>query len=166
MIKPLSTSLLWLAAVGCGVIAGLYFTFSTFVMTALDRTGYANAIVTMSSINAVILKSLFMPLFYLTTLASLVLAGLSFFQWRETGAMALLAGGIIYVVGMFGVTIFFNVPLNNALVATDPSSAEAANMWARYLKEWNLWNHVRTITSVIATILFIFALQERAAWHR
>lgn len=166
MIKPLSTGLLWLAAVGCGVIAGLYFTFSTFVMAALDRTGYANAIVTMNSINGVILKSLFMPVFYLTTLASLLLAGLSFFQWRETGATALLAGGAIYVVGMFGVTIFFNVPLNNALAATDPSSAGAAGMWARYLKEWNLWNHVRTIASAIATILFIFALQARAAWPR
>jgi uncharacterized membrane protein len=161
MIKPLTTGLLWIAAIGCGVIAGLFFTFSTFVITALDRTGYANGIVAMNSINVVILKSLFIPVFYATTLASLLLAGLSLFQWRDGGATALLAGGIIYVVGMFGVTVIFNVPLNNALAATDPSSADAAGMWARYVRDWNLWNHVRTIASLIAAILFVFALRFR-----
>jgi uncharacterized membrane protein len=161
MIKPLTTSLLWFASLGCGLMAGLYFAFSTFIMTAFDRAGYSTGIVAMNSINTVILKSLFMPLFYLTTLASLVLAALAIFHWREPATTALLAGGLIYVIGMFGVTLFFNVPLNNTLAAIDPSSAEAASVWARYLREWNLWNHVRTITSLVATSVFIFALVVR-----
>lgn len=37
MTQPVITGLLWFSAVGCGLIAGLYFAFSTFVMTALGR---------------------------------------------------------------------------------------------------------------------------------
>src|SRR5689334_8501515 len=78
------TVLLWLAAIGCGVIGGLYFAFSTFIMTALDRAGAVTGTVAMNSINVVILQSLFMPLFWATTLACLVLAVLGGFQWRES----------------------------------------------------------------------------------
>ncbi len=33
----LVTGLLWLSAVGCGLLAGLYFAFSVFIMNALSR---------------------------------------------------------------------------------------------------------------------------------
>jgi uncharacterized membrane protein len=160
-MKLTVTALLWVAAVGCGVIAGVFFTFSTFVMTALDRSGQVHGVLVMNSINTTILQSLFMPVFYGSTLASLGLAVLALMRWNEPGAMAMLVGGLIYVVGMFGVTLFLNVPLNNALAAVDPASATAAPVWARYLKEWNLWNHVRTIASIVATVLFIIALRVR-----
>ena len=78
-------------------------------------------------------------------------------------APVLIAGGLVYAVGMFGVTVFCNVPLNNALAAVDPAAAEAASTWARYLKEWTLWNHVRTVTSTVAAILFTVALGLRPA---
>ena len=35
--------------------------------------------------------------------------------------MAMLAGGVLYVLGMFVVTMVFNVPLNDTVAATDPS---------------------------------------------
>jgi uncharacterized membrane protein len=63
---------------------------------------------------------------------------------------------------MFGCTIFFNVPLNNALAAADPNSASGVAMWGRYLKDWTLWNHVRTVASFIATVIFILVLRVRA----
>jgi uncharacterized membrane protein len=46
---------------------------------------------------------------------------------------------------MFVVTAVFNVPLNNALAAVDPASAEAAGVWAvkpscrACRNEWLLW---------------------------
>jgi uncharacterized membrane protein len=54
--------------------------------------------------------------------------------------------------------MIFNVPLNNALAAADPASPEAASLWARYLTDWTLWNHVRTVASTAACALFIAAL--------
>src|SRR5262249_10256592 len=145
--------LLWLAAIGCGLLAGVYFAFSTFIMTALGRIEQAQGIAAMKSIDSTILHSLFMPFFYGTTLASLVLLVMGFIRRGKPGAMAMLAGGLIYVVGMFLVTVFFNVPLNNALAAVDPGSGAAATVWARFLKDWTLWNHVRTISSTAASAL-------------
>ena len=65
------------------------------------------------------------------------------------------------LVGMFIVTMIFNVPLNNALAATDPASIEAASLWARYLTDWVFWNHVRTVASTVACALFIYAIAAR-----
>jgi uncharacterized membrane protein len=62
---------------------------------------------------------------------------------------------------MFVVTMVFNVPLNDALAAVDPGSPDAALVWARYLKDWTFWNHVRSITSTAACALFIAAIAAR-----
>jgi uncharacterized membrane protein len=161
MPQLLTTGLLWFSALGCGLIAGLYFAFSTFIMTALDRIGHAQGIAVMNAINVEIVRSLFMPIFLGTTLTSAVLAIIGFLRWGEPGAMAMLAGGVIYVVGMFIVTMVFNVPLNDALMAVGPSSSEAASLWPRYLKDWTMWNHVRTIASLAAFALYIAALTAR-----
>ncbi|MCA6106165.1 anthrone oxygenase family protein [Bradyrhizobium cenepequi] len=150
--------LLWFSAVGCGLMAGLYFAFSTFIMGALGRIDQPSGIAAMNAINADILRSLFMPLFFGTTLVSAILAVVAVFLVGEAGSLAMLAGGIVYVVGMFVVTMIFNVPLNNALAAADRASSDAASLWARYLKEWTFWNHVRTIASTAACALFIAAI--------
>jgi uncharacterized membrane protein len=162
MIEPILFAALWSCALGCGLMAGLYFAFSTFIMTALERIPQSQGITAMQSINRVILRSLFMVLFFGTTLVS---AGLAAFAviviWGSPAAMVLLAAGIIYVVGMFVCTTVFNVPLNNALDAVDPASTEATPVWQRYLSRWTLWNHVRTVSSAIASALYIVALLGR-----
>ncbi|MCA1454699.1 DUF1772 domain-containing protein [Bradyrhizobium sp. BRP22] len=150
--------LLWFSAIGCGLIAGLYFAFSAFVMSALGRIDQASGIAAMNAINVDIVRSLFMPLFLGTTLVSAILAVVAVFRVGEPGTLATLAGGVVYVVGMFVVTMIFNVPLNNALAAIDPASVDAAPLWARYLKEWTSWNHVRTVASTAACALFVAAI--------
>jgi uncharacterized membrane protein len=150
--------LLWFSTIGCGLLAGLYFAFSTFVMTALGRIDQASGVAAMNAINVDIVRSPFIPLFFGTTLASAILAVIALFRLGEPGAAAMLVGGVLYVVGMFIVTMVFNVPLNNALAAVDPAGSDAASVWARYLKEWTFWNHLRTIASTAASALFIAAI--------
>lgn len=162
MTQVLVSSLLWFSAIGCGLIAGLYFAFSTFIMTAFGRIDQVHGIAAMNSINATILQSLFMPVFFGTTLASLVLAVIGVFRWGEPGALAMVAGGLIYVIGMFVFTIVFNVPLNDALAAVDPASPSATSVWTRYLTDWTFWNHVRTVASTVASALFIAAIAAAA----
>ena len=161
MMATIVTALLWFAAIGCGLLAGLYFAFSTFIMTALGRIEQAHGVSAMNSINATIVQSLFMPFFVGTTVVSLALAVVALFRWGEPGAAAMLAAGPIYVGGMFVCTMLFNVPLNNALAAVDPASTEAAPIWARYLKEWTFWNHVRTFACTIACALYITAIAAK-----
>jgi len=101
------------------------------------------------------------PGFLATTAASAALAVTALLRWGEPGAMAMAAGGALYVLGMFVVTMIFNVPLNDALAAADPASHETASLWARYLTDWTLWNHVRTVSSTAACALFIAAIAAR-----
>jgi uncharacterized membrane protein len=161
MRQFLTSGLLWFSAIGCGLLAGLYFAFSTFIMTALGRIDQAAGIAAMNAINVEIVGSLFMPFFLATTLSSAALAGLAILRWGEAGAVAMLVGGVLYVLGMCVVTMVFNVPLNDALAAVDPKSAAAATLWTRYLSDWTFWNHVRTVASTAASALFIVAIAAR-----
>jgi uncharacterized membrane protein len=158
MRQVFTTGLLWSSAIGCGLIAGVYFAFSTFVMTALGRLDQAAGIAAMNAINVDIVRSPFMPLFLGTTVAGAALAVMGALRVGEPGAASMIAGGGLYVIGMFVVTMVFNVPLNNALAAVGPSAPEAGAVWTTYLKDWTFWNHVRTVASAVASALFIAAL--------
>ncbi len=160
-MSTIVSALLWLLAIGTGLMAGVYFAFSTFVMTALGSVPQAAGIAAMQSIDRVIYQSLFMPLFLGTTLASVLLVVLALLRWAEAGSGLMVAAGVVYVVGMFACTMFFNVPLNTSLASVEPSSAESAAVWARYLREWTLWNHVRTVASAASAALYIAAIAVR-----
>lgn len=155
MVEIVVRGLLWFSAIGCGLIGGLYFAFSTFILQALDRLGAERGAQAMNAINVEILRSLFMPLFLGTTLTSLALIVFGLIR-RDAGWQAMVAGGAIYVIGMFIVTIVFNVPLNNALAAAGGHDGGAA--WSVYLRDWAMWNHVRTFASLLACALFVVAI--------
>jgi uncharacterized membrane protein len=155
--------LLWFSAIGCGVMAGVYFAFSVFVMPALGRIDQAGGMAAMNAINVDILNSLFMPLFFGTSLAAFSLAILALVHWGEAGTVSMLVGGVLYVGGMFIVTVAFNVPLNDALASADPGTPASRAIWSRFLSEWTVWNHIRAGASAVASGLFISALISRGA---
>lgn len=162
MSIPWLSVLLWFSALGCGVLAGVFFAFSTFIMRALGRLPPAAGIAAMNATNDAILRSLFMPLFLGTTLSAAALAVIAFLQWEQPGAAAMFSGGAIHVLGMFACTMFIEVPQNNALQRVDPDSAAALPVWQRYLTRWTAWNHVRTLSCTAACALFVAALVARA----
>lgn len=156
------SGLLWVSALGCALLAGLFFAFSTFIMKALGRLPPAAGIAAMNAINTAILRSLFMPVFLGTTLSAALLAAIALFRWEQPGAVAMFCGGAIHVLGMFACTMFIEVPQNNALQRVDPDSEAALPVWRRYLIRWTAWNHVRTLACIAACALFVAALVARA----
>ncbi|WP_026736347.1 anthrone oxygenase family protein [Fischerella sp. PCC 9605] len=145
-------------ALGCGLVAGVFFAFSTFVMNALAKLQPREGIIAMQSINITAINPLFMVALFGTALACLFLAIASLSKWHQPGALYVLVGSLLYIVGTVVVTIAFNVPLNDALASTKPDSTEGVNLWARYLTNWTLWNHVRTIAAFGAAALLTMAL--------
>ncbi|MBW4528984.1 MAG: DUF1772 domain-containing protein [Phormidium tanganyikae FI6-MK23] len=139
---------------GCGLVAGVFFAFSTFVMPALARLQPPQGIVAMQSLNITAINPLFMIALFGTALACLFLAVFVLFKWQQPGSVYLLVGSLLYLVGTIGGAIAFNVPLNNALAIVKPDSAEGATLWARYLTDWTFWNHVRTIAALVAAAFF------------
>lgn len=159
MPDAIVTALLWAGAVGCGLMAGVYFTFSAFAMRALGSLDPATGMAAMNAINAVILRSLFLPLFVGTIAVALALLVTGWLNWHATGSGAMLIGAIAYLAGMAGVTMAANVPMNDVLAAAGKTGA--IEIWADYLRRWTVWNHVRTVASTAATIAFVHALAAR-----
>ena len=157
MIK-LVPSLTFLAAIGSGVVGGVFFAFSNFVMAALARLPVPSGIASMNSINVTVITPTFMAALFGTGLICLVLIAAVLFGWSQPGSYWLLAGAVIYFVGNPLVTIVFNVPLNDALAVVDPESANGAAVWANHLNQWVMWNHVRTVTAIASMACFIVAL--------
>ncbi|QFT78807.1 DUF1772 domain-containing protein [Erythrobacter sp. THAF29] len=157
-MEMLVTLLIWFAAVSAGIMAGVYFTFSVFVMRSLAQLGDEPGARAMQSINRVILKSAFLPLFFASTLACAALIVLGLIGMAGPQGWAVIAGSAVYVVGMFVVTVIGNVPLNNRLDAVDPASAEGKAMWENYLARWLPFNHIRTLACTAAMVLLVIGL--------
>ncbi len=145
-------------ALGCGLIAGVFFTFSTFVMPALGRLPAPQGIAAMQSINVAAITPSFMAALFGTGLACAILIGGSLMTWSRPGGVYVVLGSLLYLLGTILVTIVANVPRNDALAAVDPATAEAATLWASYLTSWTVWNHVRSATAFGAAALLTVAL--------
>lgn len=149
------------AALGSGLIAGVFFAFSAFVMPALGRLPAEHGIDAMRSINVTVLTPLFLGVFVGTALLSLATVVLALVSWSGSGSAWALAGGLLYVLGSVGVTRLANVPRNDALVRVAAGSESGRAYWARYLREWTAWNHVRTVASLAACASLVLALVNR-----
>ena len=157
MFSQVMTVTVAVTAVGSALIAGVFFAFSTFVMTALSRLPVEQGVAAMQSVNKVILGSLFMPVFLGTAACCVMLVLAWLLHWGGVDAIGILIGSALYLIGTFIVTMVCNVPLNNELASADRAGAAAAETWARYVRRWTLWNHVRTGAALAAAIALGFA---------
>jgi uncharacterized membrane protein len=147
-----------LAALGSGLVGGVFFGFSGFVMKALARLRPAHGIAAMQSINVAAITPWFMTALFGTAAVCLAVIVAAVAAWGSSHAPYLLAGGASYLVGTIGLTLAYHVPRNEALARLDPGDAEAARHWARYLAGWTAWNHVRAAAALIASGLLVGAI--------
>lgn len=141
-----------LLAVGAGLIGGVFFAFSTFVMKALAQLPAAQGIAAMQRINVVVLNRAFLGLFMGTALVACLAGVVAVLSVHGLRSYLLLGGGVAYLVGSFGVTAAFNVPRNERLARLAPDASEAQAYWPVYVREWLIWNHVRTLASAVAAL--------------
>jgi uncharacterized membrane protein len=140
-----------LATLGSGLVAGTFFAFSGFVMAALGHLGAKDAAAAMQVINRVILSSAFMPVFFGTGLLAAALSVLALLAPNAAGRTAVLAAGLLYLLGVIAVTVVANVPMNDRL------AAEGAAFWPGYARRWTGWNHLRTAAALAAAALYAIA---------
>jgi uncharacterized membrane protein len=139
------------AVVGSGLVAGLFVTFSISVMPALTRLPAARAAAAMQQINRAILNPVFGLLFGGTAVLAVTVAATT----GITGTPLRLVGALLLLAGAYLVTAAVNVPLNNALDRADPDGPEIVTAWERFAGPWTRWNHVRALTSTVATVLLV-----------
>jgi uncharacterized membrane protein len=150
------SAMLLVTAMSAALVAGIFYAFSSFVMAALGRLPSEQGIDAMNAINVTVYTPSFMILFMGTTLLCGILAVWSLFSIGSFHSQLVLAASLLFVVGCFGFTILFNVPLNKQLAAATADNREM--LWQDFLRDWTTWNTVRTIGATVSAALFILAL--------
>jgi uncharacterized membrane protein len=158
MTDDASFVLTLVTALGCGLVGGVFFAFSSFVMRALARLPPAQGIAAMQSINVAVINGWFLTPFVGTAVACVVLAAVSLAGWGESDAVFALIGSGLYLLGSIGVTAAFNIPRNDALAAVEAESADGARRWSKFVPSWTAWNTARTAASVGAAVFLMIAL--------
>jgi uncharacterized membrane protein len=138
------------------LLGGVFLAFSDFIMRSLARTSGVGGIEAMQVINREVFRYLFMTLFIGMAPVSLVLAGYGAFALSGPGSTLIALGGILYLVAGFGVTVAFNVPLNESLARMDLASEDTHRFWTEtYLTRWTFWNSVRTAACTAASAFLL-----------
>ncbi|KQY07432.1 hypothetical protein ASD37_15530 [Mycobacterium sp. Root135] len=152
------------AAVTSAVVGGIFYAFSTFVMSGLDSAEPVEAIAAMRGINAEAQANApFLVMFLGSAVLALVVGVAAAFRLSQPGAGYVLAGAVL-ALAAFVVTMAFNVPLNDRLDAVDSaglSVADATREWRAYLGPWTAWNHVRTAAPLLGSVLMLVGLRGR-----
>ena len=143
--------------IACGLVAGVFLAFSDFVMKSLAASNPASGIESMQIINRKVFRTLFMVLLLGMSAFSPLLIGYAYFYVSGPASAWVMAGGTIYLVGVFLVSLVFNVPMNQRLDAMDHASSDAVSYWKTYVPVWSFWNHIRAISSGGSAICYLVA---------
>jgi uncharacterized membrane protein len=149
--------LTFVAALGCGLGAGVFYGFSTYVMPALGRLPAAQGIAAMQAINRVAPKP-FMQTQAGTAVIAVAAAVAVLLDWDPSYGWYVLAAAPIYVLGVIVLTGGYHIPRNNAIDKLDPADPASEASWRRYLVEWTSVNHLRAILPLVACGLEVAAL--------
>lgn len=146
------------SAIACGLVSGVFLTFSDFVMRSLNGAKPAAGIEVMQVINREVYSSVFIALLLGMSALSPLLAGYAYLYIAGPTASLIMAGSAIYLTGVLGVTLACNVPMNTRLDAMELASPQAATYWTgTYFPRWTMWNHIRTFASAASAICFLVA---------
>ncbi|WP_082216561.1 anthrone oxygenase family protein [Dyadobacter psychrophilus] len=141
-----------------GLSAGLFYSYSCSVNLGLGKLADVEYLRAMQEINKAILN----PIFFISFMGSIIVlvlatwlsySGQHVFQFKM-----LLTATVIYMVGVFGLTVMGNVPLNDALAGFDIGGAtanEIAQKRKLFEQPWNKFHAIRTFCSIAS---FVFTL--------
>jgi len=146
------------------LVSGLLFSFSIAVSPGLKNLSDTEYIKAMKSINMEIQNAIF----FLSFFGPLILFPLSIYMChsRFSNSSLLIAGGIFYFIGVFAITAFINVPLNNEIESFDllSSDSKAINqMRTIFENPWTFWNNVRTVSSIFSLVFTLLAIFRHKA---
>lgn len=137
-----------------GLMAGIYATFSLIIMRSLATLGPLTSATVMNTINREILKTLFLPIFFGSTVLFALAIAQALFSHYDGNVALLIIAAVVYWLGMFAVTVIGNVPMNNRLNQLATNERQLKLYWTHYVIRWTQLNHVRTAACLVS----LFAL--------
>ncbi|MEM7461193.1 MAG: anthrone oxygenase family protein [Pseudomonadota bacterium] len=148
--------LLEVTIVAYAVVGGVVIAFSDFIMRSLAQTNHGDR--TMQVINREVFRWVFMTLFIGLAPVSLGIAAYGMLVMGGVAGKLIMLAGLTYLIGCFGVTIWRNVPMNNALANLEAGTRAATTYWEEtYVPRWTFWNSVRATACIAAAALLLIA---------
>ncbi|WP_228435854.1 chryseobasin maturation helper ChrI [Chryseobacterium pennipullorum] len=153
----MTTLLLLITTILTALIGGLFYAYSCSVVLGLGKLSDTEYLKAMQHINREILN----PVFFMSFMGTAILLPVSAFVFRGQPAFIfILLAALAYLIGVFGVTVARNVPMNNMLNQFDiPGSTVEAikQMRENFERRWNFLNNIRTVFSIISIALVVCA---------
>lgn len=151
-----------------GLMAGLFYAYSCSVNKGLKSLNDQEYLSAMQSINKAILN----PWFFMSFMGLLLVYPVStYVLYKSDGGFSfylMAVASVIYFIGVFGITVVGNVPLNNQLEnfnISESSNGQIAAMRETFEGSWNFFHSLRTSASLISfglTVLSFLNLKNKA----
>ena len=161
LFSTMNNFILLITATCTALISGLLYSYSCSVNIGLGRLPDRYYIAAMQAINSAILN----PMFFVSFIGTLLLLPLcTYLEYHQSPSFRfwlLLSASVLYLTGVFGTTMIYNVPLNNMLAGFDLNAAsetEILNMRIKFENPWLFFHTIRTIGAVLCLLLVLVSL--------
>ena len=142
------------------LIAGVFLSFSDFIMRRLAQAPGTAGPTSMVVINRTVFHSIFMVLFIGLLVVSVALAQLALWQLNGIALSLVLAGSLSYGLCVFAVAGLGSVPMSNRLSTMSGSMEETAIYWLDFVQLWTRLNNIRSAVSAIAAIAWLIVANQ------
>lgn len=152
MMSAMATLLIALAIIATGLYAGFLLIFLTGIMPALGRLTDEQFVAAMRRINEDVPRAVFVSVMLASVVfpaAALAVPG----DDRSAAQWVLLAAGLALVVLNHLITITGNIPLNDALAASEHTDTADREVRAAFEPRWNRLHLVRTLLATAGFVL-------------
>jgi uncharacterized membrane protein len=165
----LKNSVLFLSLLTTALMAGLFYSWSISVMRGLKTLPDREFILSMQAMNRAIQNPLFFICFFGAAFFLLISCYQQFSAPLKLEYYLLALSTLIYLIGVLGLTIFGNVPLNNMLDSFNVSGSTGdviSKMRLGFEAKWNYLNDIRSISAIISTCLLILMFFIKSSDHK
>ena len=151
------------AVLTCSLVTGFIFTYAVVVMPGFSKLDDKEFLRAFQVTDGVIQNN--QPLFMLTWVGSIIsvlsVIVISFLSLGLSEAWKLIVVGLIYLLGVQGVTISIHLPLNNRIQAIDINNMNNQSLneeRTKFEMRWNYFNKIRTFIAFFTSLSFLLIL--------
>ena len=151
------------AVLTCSLVTGFIFTYAVVVMPGFSKLDDKEFLRAFQVTDGVIQSN--QPLFMLTWVGSIIsvlsVIVISLLSLGLSEAWKLIVVGLIYLLGVQGVTISIHLPLNNRIQAIDINNMNNQSLneeRTKFEMRWNYFNKIRTFIAFSTSLSFLLIL--------
>ena len=154
------------AVLTCSLVTGFIFTYAVVVMPGFSKLEDKEFLRAFQVTDGVIQNN--QPLFMLTWVGSIIsvlsVMAISILSLGLSEAWIIFVVGLIYLLGVQGITVSIHLPLNNHIQKIDINDMNNQSLneeRTNFEMRWNYFNKIRTFIAFSASLSFLLILMVR-----